>query len=64
MILHLKFEKAYDQADWGFFEGTMLRMRLLEARFKGVSALYSLAHSKVLMAGGREERFPLTRAMW
>ena len=62
-ILLLDFEKAYDRVDWGFLEGTMLRMGFPEIWIRGVSALYSSAHSQVLMAGGRGERFALTRSV-
>ena len=54
-ILLLDFEKAYDRVDWGFLEGTMLRM--------GFPAPWVREHSQVLMAGGCGERFALTRSV-
>ena len=62
-ILLLDFEKAYDRVDWGFLEGTMLRMGFPAPWVRGVSALYTSAHSQVLMAGGCGERFALTRSV-
>ncbi|RYA37725.1 hypothetical protein DD606_26220 [Enterobacter cloacae complex sp. GF14B] len=60
MILLLEFEKAYDRVDW---EGTLRRMGFSDAWIRGVSALYRQAHSQVLLAGGRGERFMLTRSV-
>ena len=58
-ILLLDFKKAYDRVDWVFLEGTMLCMGFSAPWVRGVAALYTSAHSQVLMAGGCGERFAL-----
>ena len=62
-ILLLDFEKAYDRVDWGFLEGTMLRMGFEPLWVRGVAALYSTAHSQVLLGGAKGERFALSRSV-
>ena len=52
-----------NRVDWGFLEGTMLWMGFPAPWVWGVSALYTSAHSQVLMAGGSGERFALTRSV-
>ena len=61
-ILLLDFEKAYDIVDWGFLEGTMLRMGFTPQRIRGVATMYSSAHSQVLVGGARGDRFALSRS--
>ena len=62
-ILLLDFEKAYDRVDWTFLEAAMLRMGFPPVWIRGVSALYRTAHSQVLLAGDRGERFALSRSV-
>lgn len=60
VVLLLDSEKAYDCVDWGFLESILLRMGF---RTKGIAALYSTPHSKVLINGDHREHFLLTRSM-
>ncbi|MCO5570397.1 hypothetical protein L7F22_024118 [Adiantum nelumboides] len=46
-ILLLDFEKAYDRLDWGFLEGSLIKMGFPWAWIRGVSALYRSASSSV-----------------
>ena len=62
-VLLLDFEKAYDRVDWAFLEAVMRQMGFLDAWIRGVASLYRSAHSQVLMAGGRGERFSLSRSV-
>ena len=62
-ILLLDFEKAYDRVDWGFLEGTLSRFGFADEWIRGVSALYSCASSKVLLAGGKGASFKLSRSV-
>ena len=62
-ILLLDFEKAYDRVDWGFLEGTMLRMGFTPQWIRGVAAMYNSAHSQVLVGGARGDRFALSRSV-
>ena len=62
-ILLLDFEKAYDQVDWSFLEEVMRRMGFPEGWIRGISALYRSAHSQVLLAGDKGERFPISRSV-
>ena len=57
------FEKAYDRVDWAFSEATMLWMGFPDTWIRGVAALYRHAHSQVLIAGGRGERFSIFRSI-
>ena len=62
-VLLLDFEKTYDRVDWSFLEETMQRMGFPDAWIRGVSALYRSAHSRVLLAGDRGERFSISRSV-
>ncbi|MCO5582904.1 hypothetical protein L7F22_036806 [Adiantum nelumboides] len=62
-ILLLDFEKAYDRVDWGFLEGTLLRLGFEAGWIRGVTALYSSAHSQVMMAIGLGPSFELTHSV-
>ena len=55
------FEKAYDRVDWKILEGSMHRLGFTTTWIKGVSCLYRNAYSQVLLAGGIEPRFNITR---
>lgn len=46
-----------------FLEGTMLRTRFPTTWIQGVLALYTSAHSQVLMAGSRGEWFALSQSV-
>ena len=61
---YFDFEKAYDQIDWGFLEGTLSRFGFEEEQWiRGIAALYRSASSQVLLAGGRGPNFDLSRSM-
>lgn len=48
---------------WTFLEDTMLKMGFSEPWIRGVAAMYRSAHSQVLLAGGRGERFSISRSV-
>ena len=60
-ILLLDFEKTYHRVDWSFLEGTMQKMGFANRWINGVSSLYKSATSKVMVAGGKEPAFKLSR---
>eukprot|EP00250_Pteridium_aquilinum_P022375 c25362_g1_i1 orf=3-2321(-) len=62
-VLLLDFEKAYGRVDWAFLEGTLERLGFPLRWIRGVSSLYSSAHSRVMVGGGMGERFPLSRSV-
>ena len=62
-MLLLDFEKAYDRVDWAFLEDTMACMGFPSESIRGVASLYRSAHSQVLVAGGRGERFSISRSV-
>ena len=62
-ILLLDFEKAYDRVDWNFLQGTLQRLGFEDSWINGVSALYSSASSRVLLAGDKGRRFFITRSI-
>ncbi|MCO5587760.1 hypothetical protein L7F22_041712 [Adiantum nelumboides] len=62
-ILLLDFEKAYDRVDWGFLEGSLIRMSFPQAWIRGVSALYRSASSSVTIGGHVGRRFQLSRSV-
>ena len=64
VVLLLDFEKAYDRVDWAFLEDTMTCMGFPTEWIRGVASLYRSAHSQVLVAGGRGERFSISRSIW
>ena len=63
VISLLDFEKAYDRVHWDFLEEAMRRLGFPEAWIIAVSALYRLAYSSILVAGGRGRRFPMSRSV-
>ena len=63
VVLLLDFEKAYDHVDWAFLEAVMLQMGFSADWIRGVSTMYRSAHSQVLLAGDRGERFTLSRSV-
>ena len=62
-VLLLDFEKAYDRADWVFLEGTLERLGFPPRWIRGISSLYSSAHSRVLVGGGPGERYSISRSV-
>ncbi|MCO5566690.1 hypothetical protein L7F22_020368 [Adiantum nelumboides] len=61
-ILLLDFEKACDRVDWGFLEGSLIKMGFPQAWIKGVSALYRSASSSITIGGHFGRRFQLLRS--
>ena len=62
-VLLLDFEKAYDRVDWGFLEETMLCMGFQNSWIRGVAAMFKTAHSQVLLAGDKGDRFSISRSI-
>ncbi|MCO5584482.1 hypothetical protein L7F22_038410 [Adiantum nelumboides] len=62
-ILLLDFEKAYDRVDWGFLEGSLVRMGFPEAWIRGISALYRFASSSVTIGGHVGRTFQISRSV-
>ena len=62
-VLLLDFEKAYDRVDWAFLEDMMACMGFPIEWMRELALLYRSAHSQVLVAGGRGERFSISRSV-
>ncbi|MCO5608015.1 hypothetical protein L7F22_062218 [Adiantum nelumboides] len=59
----LDFEKAYDIADRGFLEGTLYRMKFLDAWIRGISAFDRSAFAAVTIGGHVGRTFTLSRSV-
>ncbi|MCO5551279.1 hypothetical protein L7F22_004778 [Adiantum nelumboides] len=62
-IVLFDFEKTYDRVDWGFLEGSLVRMGFPEAWIRGILALYGSASSSVTIGGHVGRTFQISRSM-
>ncbi|MCO5602086.1 hypothetical protein L7F22_056214 [Adiantum nelumboides] len=56
-------KQAYDRVDWGFLEGSLIRIGFLQDWIRGVSALYRSTLSSVTIGGHDGRRFDLSRSV-
>jgi hypothetical protein len=63
VMLLLDFEKAYDRVEWGFLEGTLIKLGFNSTWISWVRALYIDSWCSVGLNGQTSDPFKLTRSI-